>query len=881
MKNNLKLLLIGLFLLVVPQINFAQWQFPLGQYGRLLPLPVANQSVGVGRFPTVLDMQAKLHVNSFYLSTSVNFTDGNVFRTDATDFFENNWQMWTGPLVNSTTEKFRVFNPALSPNITLQASAGNMHFRTVGTNVPGAFERMNIRTRTINGTDRTSLSINEFSAIPVTFPRSILHLGMNYFTGGIGGWRTWMDIGTFCDISTDFAWFGIMEHVGDTLLGGPLHNDAAVVWGDNISPAAEGADNFRIIFNAPMTAINGVPGAYTGLEVSRYAPVGRVGIGNFSANGSGIQPLRRLEIYDEGGLNLGGNPNVTLASAPQLRLTFAPNANVLLGIWTDFQTTSGGNLFLNPSNGGVNGNVGINTATPGNTLEINTNNPFVPGATGFSGLRFSDLTSASLAGTGNGTVLSLNANGDVVLVGDIGGGNVTACLGGTPVLTNFITKFTSATDICMSDIFETPTAPFNVGMGTTAPSAKLDVRTTATGTGTWRGGKVFTSGAHVAYVEGLTVESVGSGMGFGIIGIKNLTTIEDADGYGIYSYVTANNSVAASLNYGMYSYIEKTTGGTGGDVYGNWTKAYVNVSTNNVYGIFTEGSGNVSSGTTNVFGIKATATANGSNSPVYGGHFSYSKGSGNATAIEYAGYFSGDVYTTGNYLPSDAFLKNNIASISNPMSIINQLAPKQYTYKTSQFPQLNLPTGNRFGLIADDVQNIWPAIVKQADSPAELDTLGNIIKAAVSFKAINYTEIVPVLVGAVKQLDAKVDSLMNALAQCCPAPRIQGNLNNNTDKYTVELNDVASITLNQNDPNPFAVSTLISWDIPVEKVTKAIDAKLFFYDKAGNVLRTLKIEKAGYGELTVYSSNLISGTYTYTLIVNGQVIDTKRMVKTN
>lgn len=58
-----------------------------------------------------------------------------------------------------------------------------------------------------------------------------------------------------------------------------------------------------------------------------------------------------------------------------------------------------------------------------------------------------------------------------------------------------------------------------------------------------------------------------------------------------------------------------------------------------------------------------------------------------------------------------------------------------------------------------------------------------------------------------------------------------------------------------------------------------LDAKLFFYDKNGNVLRTVKIEQRGTGELTVYASNFSSGTYSYSLFVNEKVIDTKRVVK--
>ncbi|HNB13036.1 MAG TPA: hypothetical protein PKY09_09005, partial [Bacteroidia bacterium] len=50
---------------------------------------------------------------------------------------------------------------------------------------------------------------------------------------------------------------------------------------------------------------------------------------------------------------------------------YTPDANVNNGIWTDFQTTSSGDLFIHPSANNANRFVGINTTTPQTTLEVN------------------------------------------------------------------------------------------------------------------------------------------------------------------------------------------------------------------------------------------------------------------------------------------------------------------------------------------------------------------------------------------------------------------------------------------------------------------------------------------------------------------------------
>lgn len=68
-------------------------------------------------------------------------------------------------------------------------------------------------------------------------------------------------------------------------------------------------------------------------------------------------------------------------------------------------------LLINAS-----GNAGFGTATPQNKVEI------THGTAGNSGLRFTNLTSASSAAASSGKVLSVNANGDVVLEVAGGGG---------------------------------------------------------------------------------------------------------------------------------------------------------------------------------------------------------------------------------------------------------------------------------------------------------------------------------------------------------------------------------------------------------------------------------------------------------------------------
>ena len=89
------------------------------------------------------------------------------------------------------------------------------------------------------------------------------------------------------------------------------------------------------------------------------------------------------------------------------------------------------------------------------------------------------------------------------------------------------------------------------------------------------------------------------------------------------------------------------------------------------------------------------------------------------------------------------------------------------------------------------------------------------------------------------------------------------------------LENLMAIVLDQNLPNPFAESTQINYVIPDD----VLNAKLLFYDMSGRIINEVNIYERGNGVLTVYGENLEKGIYTYSLIADGKLIATKKMVK--
>jgi hypothetical protein len=243
---------------------------------------------------------------------------------------------------------------------------------------------------------------------------------------------------------------------------------------------------------------------------------------------------------------------------------------------------------------------------------------------------------------------------------------------------------------------------------------------------------------------------------------------------------------------------------------------------------------------------------------------------------EFAGWFNGPTWTSGAYLPSDSTIKKNITDIIDPIAMIMQLNPKSFEFDTTVIPQLNLPQGIHYGVISQEIQQSFPQFVKYGIQPATLDTNGNVVFPKKTILSVNYTEFTAILIGAVKQQQSQIDSLIQVVTNCCAnANRPTGEINKDGKSQTIELKNIRSVVLDQNVPNPFHDQTDINYTIPADVKS----ATLLFYDHSGQVLQTIIIKERGNGSIHVYAPDLSSGIYTYTLIADDKVVDTKRMMK--
>lgn len=103
---------------------------------------------------------------------------------------------------------------------------------------------------------------------------------------------------------------------------------------------------------------------------------------------------------------------------------------------------------------------------------------------------------------------------------------------------------------------------------------------------------------------------------------------------------------------------------------------------------------------------------------------------------------------------SDARLKQNIKSVpKGSLDKIMKLNPVSYQYKSS----VDIDQRQRFGLLAQDVQKIFPEVVVSED--VDVDKHGNIIRTKSENLSMNYIELIPHLIKALQEQQKIIDEL--------------------------------------------------------------------------------------------------------------------------
>ena len=146
------------------------------------------------------------------------------------------------------------------------------------------------------------------------------------------------------------------------------------------------------------------------------------------------------------------------------------------------------------------------------------------------------------------------------------------------------------------------------------------------------------------------------------------------------------------------------------------------------------------------------------------------------------------------------------------------------------------------------------------------------------FYALRYGDFVVPLVKAVQELNRKNEELEQRIQklEALLVNKEEMLLNNSTnaDKKSNESVILSSAHLEQNSPNPSKTSTIIRYFLPNEVSA----ASVVISDMKGKIIKTISLKSKGSGQININTALLTSGTYSYSLVIDGKQIDTRLMI---
>ena len=280
---------------------------------------------------------------------------------------------------------------------------------------------------------------------------------------------------------------------------------------------------------------------------------------------------------------------------------------------------------------------------------------------------------------------------------------------------------------------------------------------------------------------------------------------------------------------------------------------------------------------------------------------------GNSSVTSIGGYANWSNFSDGRY-------KSNIKENVPGLSFITQLRPVTYTLNVDgieniikaaspdvknnfeiTFPngvnhpsnmsrgeQLKTgPTDQELKASQDKAKLVYTGFVAQ-----EVEKLAKEInydfsgvdapKSENGFYSLRYGDFVVPLVKAVQELNKKNEELEQRIQklEVLLSNNEESLLNNKADKKSNESVIFSSARLEQNTPNPSNGSTTIRYYIPAG----VSSASIVVSDMKGIVIKNIPLTKKGSGQINIERGILASGTYSYSLLIDGKQIDSRLMI---
>ena len=227
---------------------------------------------------------------------------------------------------------------------------------------------------------------------------------------------------------------------------------------------------------------------------------------------------------------------------------------------------------------------------------------------------------------------------------------------------------------------------------------------------------------------------------------------------------------------------------------------------------------------------------------------------------------TGNVISHGFYIWSDSCVKENQEILENCLPKLMALEPKKYSYKnninfggekpvsdTNEIKNatisaeksfdISLNEPKHYGLIAQNVKMQFP----------------NIVSNIGSIEAVNYTELVPILIKGLQEQQTIIESLKQEITDL---------------KGKTVYTDEEKTKLYQNEPNPF--NSITSFTYYIDEKQSFSNASIEIRDIMGSIKSELILQdNSGIGKVEYDGSILNPGYYIFSLKIDGRTKDSK------
>ncbi len=221
---------------------------------------------------------------------------------------------------------------------------------------------------------------------------------------------------------------------------------------------------------------------------------------------------------------------------------------------------------------------------------------------------------------------------------------------------------------------------------------------------------------------------------------------------------------------------------------------------------------------------------------------------------------NGLTYSTGGiWDASDRRFKRDIQEMENALGTLLSINPVNYFFKKDEFDSqgYNFSDAKQFGLIAQELELVLPDLVQTGQD---------------GYKSVNYTALIPILIKAIQEQNTLIESQENRIRELESKPVYKSS----TSRLKITAGDGYASYLYQNAPNPYSQKTRIQFRVSEESKS----ASIYLFNMTGVLIREFPIHDNHQTELEIDGSMMEAGMYTYTLVVDDKIIDSKKMILT-